>query len=126
MNTSLNRYKFMMYFKFIFAVIIGFIINPCFSKNIEAQYDVIIPDELLINIQGKSLKKYATFLTKISEDKTGLIHPNYKNSFNIYLTSKNRLDKSFTLKFPFLGSGIIILLTFIILSKIPLKILFSF
>ena len=98
MNTSLNRYKFMMYFKFIFAVIIGFIINPCFSKNIEAQYDVIIPDELLINIQGKSLKKYATFLTKISEDKTGLIHPNYKNSFNIFLTSKNRLDKSFTLK----------------------------
>ena len=98
MITSLDRCKFILYFKFIFGVIIGFYINPCFSKNIESQYDVIIPDEILVNIQGKSLKKYATFLTKISEDKTGLIHPNFKNSFNIFLTSKNRLNKSLTLK----------------------------
>jgi len=98
MITSLDRCKFILYFKFIFGVMICSYINPCFSKTIESQYDVIIPDEILVNIQGKSLKKYATFLTKISEDKTGLIHPNFKNSFNIFLTSKNRLNKSFTLK----------------------------
>ena len=84
MITSLYRCKFMIVFQIYICSNNWFYINPCFSKNIEAQYDVIIPDEILINIQGKSLKKYATFLTKISEDKTGLIHPNYKNSFNIF------------------------------------------
>ena len=60
-----------------------------FANKTFSFYDPLIPEDFHINIQGKSLKKYATYLTNISVDRTGLIHQDYKSSFKIFLTHHN-------------------------------------
>ena len=72
------------YSKKLFLIFLSFsIVFFSFSLRASSNYDVVIPNYLQINIQGKSLKKYATGLTKIDVDKTGFIHSDYKNSFKI-------------------------------------------
>ena len=87
--------NYIKYSKRLFLITLSFsivfFVNFLFSVSLKASsnYDVIIPNYLQINIQGKSLKKYATDLTNIDVDKTGLIHSDYKNSFKI--TGKKQL-----------------------------------